>query len=113
MNVTFEFLPTLVFVIVMICWFVFAGIFLLRKKPPAPPDEKRAPESFDWRRVAGNLLRSSLGSAPRSVYADPVQHFRRDRGRRTGELCCDWFGLVGDGRSEDSRQRVEPDGAVG
>ncbi len=46
MNVTFEFLPTLVFVIVMICWFVFAGTFLLRKKPPTPPDQKRAPGSL-------------------------------------------------------------------
>lgn len=46
MKVTFEFLPTLVFVIVMICWFAFAGIFLFRKKPPSPPDQKRAPGSL-------------------------------------------------------------------
>lgn len=46
MKVTFELLPTLVFVIVMICWFVFAGTFLLRRKPPTPPDEKRAPKSL-------------------------------------------------------------------
>lgn len=46
MSFTFEFMPTLVFVIVMICWFVFAGTFLLRKRPPAPPDEKRAPGSL-------------------------------------------------------------------
>lgn len=38
---TFEFLPTLVFVVVMLCWFVFAGVFLLRKKPPSPPDQQR------------------------------------------------------------------------
>jgi protein-S-isoprenylcysteine O-methyltransferase Ste14 len=43
MSVTFEFL---VFVIVMICWLVFAGTFLLRKKPPTSPDEKRAPRSL-------------------------------------------------------------------
>jgi protein-S-isoprenylcysteine O-methyltransferase Ste14 len=43
---TLEFLPTLVFVAVMVCWFVFAGIFLLRKKPPSPPDRKRAPGSL-------------------------------------------------------------------
>ena len=41
MKVSLEFLPTLVFVVVMICWFVFAGTFLLRKKPPSPPDQKR------------------------------------------------------------------------
>jgi protein-S-isoprenylcysteine O-methyltransferase Ste14 len=46
MTVLFEFLPTLVFVIVMICWFVFAGVFLFRKKPPSPPDQKRAPGSL-------------------------------------------------------------------
>jgi protein-S-isoprenylcysteine O-methyltransferase Ste14 len=41
-----NFLPTLVFVVVMICWFVFAGAFLLRKKPPSPPDRKREPGSL-------------------------------------------------------------------
>ena len=41
MRINFEFLPTLVFVGVLICWFVFAGVFLLRKKPPSPPDQKR------------------------------------------------------------------------
>ena len=41
MSITFEFLPTLVFVVVMTCWFVFAGVFLLRRKPPSPPDQKR------------------------------------------------------------------------
>jgi protein-S-isoprenylcysteine O-methyltransferase Ste14 len=46
MNITFQFLPTLVFVVVMICWFVFAGTFLFRKKPPSPPDQKRAPGSL-------------------------------------------------------------------
>jgi len=46
MQITLNFLPTLVFVIVMICWFVFAGTFLLRKKPPSPPDRKREPGSL-------------------------------------------------------------------
>jgi protein-S-isoprenylcysteine O-methyltransferase Ste14 len=46
MKMTLNFLPTLVFVIVMICWFAFAGIFLLRKKPPSPPDQKREPGSL-------------------------------------------------------------------
>ena len=36
-----EVLAPLVFVIVMVCWFVFAGVFIFRKKPPAPPDQKR------------------------------------------------------------------------
>jgi protein-S-isoprenylcysteine O-methyltransferase Ste14 len=43
---TFQFLPTLVFAIVMLCWFAFVGIFLLRKKPPSPPDKKREPGSL-------------------------------------------------------------------
>lgn len=41
MPVNFEFLPTLVFAVVMLCWFAFAGIFFFRKKPPSPPDQKR------------------------------------------------------------------------
>jgi len=46
MNITPNFLPTLVFVLVMICWFAFAGSFILRKKPPSPPDQKREPGSL-------------------------------------------------------------------
>lgn len=46
MRRTLELLPTLVFAVVMICWFVFAGVFLLRKKPPSPPDRKREPGSL-------------------------------------------------------------------
>ena len=46
MKITFEFLPTLVFVIVMLCWFAFVGSFLFRRKPPSPPDQKRAPGSL-------------------------------------------------------------------
>jgi protein-S-isoprenylcysteine O-methyltransferase Ste14 len=41
MTVTLEFLPTLVFGVVMLCWFVFAGIFLFRQKPPSALDQKR------------------------------------------------------------------------
>jgi protein-S-isoprenylcysteine O-methyltransferase Ste14 len=41
MRTTFELLPTLVFVVVMICWFIFAGVFLLRKQLASPPDERR------------------------------------------------------------------------
>ncbi len=33
-------------VTVTICWFVFAGTFLLRKKPGSAPESKRAPSSF-------------------------------------------------------------------
>ena len=46
MRITFQLLPTLVFVIVMVCWFVFAGVFIFRKQPPAPPDKKREPGSL-------------------------------------------------------------------
>ncbi len=34
------------FTIVIICWFVFAGAFLLRKKPPAAKDAVKAPKSW-------------------------------------------------------------------
>lgn len=41
MRITLEFLPTLAFVVVMLCWMTFAGIFFFRKQPPSPPDQKR------------------------------------------------------------------------
>jgi len=44
--ITFNFFPALVFVVVMLCWFVFAGTFLLRNKPVSPPDQKREPASL-------------------------------------------------------------------
>ena len=45
-GITFQFVPTLVFVIVVLCWFAFVGIFLLRNKPSSPPDRKREPGSL-------------------------------------------------------------------
>ncbi len=50
MNVTLNLLPTIVFVLVMICWFAFAGTFIFWKKPPSPPDQKR--ERGSWLGVA-------------------------------------------------------------
>ncbi|MDQ1707101.1 MAG: hypothetical protein QOJ88_312 [Pyrinomonadaceae bacterium] len=41
MTSILRFLPTLVFVWVMLCWFAFAGSFVWRRKPPSPPDQKR------------------------------------------------------------------------
>ncbi|MEO7971460.1 MAG: isoprenylcysteine carboxylmethyltransferase family protein [bacterium] len=41
MKFTLEFLPAIVFVIVMLCWFAFAAVFIFRKQPPKAPDQKR------------------------------------------------------------------------
>ena len=49
MTLSLESWPTLVFVIVMVAWFVFAGVFLIfltRQKPPSTPDRKRARTSI-------------------------------------------------------------------
>ena len=46
-------MPTLVLVIVMVCWFVFALTFLLRKNPAAAPDSKR-----DRSSIPGALLQA-------------------------------------------------------
>jgi protein-S-isoprenylcysteine O-methyltransferase Ste14 len=40
-RLTLESLPGIVAVIVILCWFAFAGIFVFRKQPPSPPDQKR------------------------------------------------------------------------
>jgi protein-S-isoprenylcysteine O-methyltransferase Ste14 len=41
MKITPEVLPRLVFVVVMLCWFAFAAVFIFRKQPPKAPDQKR------------------------------------------------------------------------
>ncbi|MEP6706113.1 MAG: isoprenylcysteine carboxylmethyltransferase family protein [Pyrinomonadaceae bacterium] len=46
MILRLAFLPTIVFVAVMLCWFTFAGIFLFRKKPFAAPEIKRESRSL-------------------------------------------------------------------
>jgi protein-S-isoprenylcysteine O-methyltransferase Ste14 len=45
MKIELHFWPTLTFAFVMLSWFVFAGAFLLRKKPPKAPDAKKSPVS--------------------------------------------------------------------
>ena len=51
MRIQLQAVPTAVFAGVMVCWFVFAAIFLFRKKPPKAPERKRDPAS-----LAGILL---------------------------------------------------------
>src|SRR5438034_485941 len=34
------------FSLVILCWCVFAGLFIFRKKPESSPDTRRAPSSF-------------------------------------------------------------------
>lgn len=46
MRLSLQFLPTLAFMVVMLCWFVFVGVFMFRKKPPSPPDRRRDRGSF-------------------------------------------------------------------
>ena len=41
MAASLEFLPTMVFAVVMLSWFAFVVVFVARKNPPPPPDSKR------------------------------------------------------------------------
>jgi protein-S-isoprenylcysteine O-methyltransferase Ste14 len=41
MSLNFEFLPTLVFILVMCSWIAFVGIFVFRKQPASAPDRKK------------------------------------------------------------------------
>lgn len=41
MIFSWQFIPTLVFVLVLLCWFAFAAVFFLRKQPRAAPEQKR------------------------------------------------------------------------
>jgi len=46
MRLILQSLPALVFALVMLCWFVFAGVFFFRKKPAVVPERKRARASI-------------------------------------------------------------------
>lgn len=68
---TFQFLPTLVFVVVMLCWIAFAGTFLLRRKPPSPPDQKREPSSLFGVALQG-LSYGIVGGLHRAMFTPVV-----------------------------------------
>ena len=67
----FQFLPTLVFVVGMLCWIAFAGTFLLRKKPSSPPDQKREPGSLFGVALQG-LSYGIVGVFHRTMFTPPV-----------------------------------------
>ena len=46
MTLHIDFWPALAFAVVMVSWLVFALTFIVYKKPPSPPDKKRAEFSF-------------------------------------------------------------------
>jgi len=41
MTFDLAFWPTIAFALVMFCWFAFAAVFLIQKRPPSLPDKKR------------------------------------------------------------------------
>ena len=71
MKITLELLPTVVFVIVMFCWFAFAAIFIFRKKPPNAPDQKRDRTSIPGVALQG-LAFAMVWSIRRPVFSPLV-----------------------------------------
>jgi protein-S-isoprenylcysteine O-methyltransferase Ste14 len=53
MNFEFEFWPLLATVVVLICWVAFIAIFLIRKTPQVPPEQKR-----DRKSIVGLILQA-------------------------------------------------------
>lgn len=53
MDSEFEFWPALATAVVILCWFGFAGVFLSRKTPQAPPEQKR-----DSKSIVGLILQA-------------------------------------------------------
>lgn len=53
MSFEFEFWPVLAAGVVILCWFVFAGIFLFRRTPKAAPEQKR-----DNKSIVGLILQA-------------------------------------------------------
>jgi protein-S-isoprenylcysteine O-methyltransferase Ste14 len=71
MKITLELLPTVVFVVVMLCWFVFAGIFIFRRKPPNAPEQKRDRASIPGVALQG-LAYAMVWSIRRPVFSPLV-----------------------------------------
>ena len=53
MSFEFEFWSVVATAVVILCWFAFAGIFLLRKRAKAPPEQKR-----DSKSIVGLILQA-------------------------------------------------------
>jgi len=67
MRIQLQPMPAAVFLGVMVCWFVFAGIFVFRKKLPQAPERKR-----DSAFLVGIVLQ---GAAYATVWAFPRPYF--------------------------------------
>lgn len=75
MIITFQSIPTLVFALVMICWFVFAGVFVFRRKPEAAPEQRRETGS-----IFGVVLQAAAYAIVWSIHRpafSPVASFNR------------------------------------
>src|ERR1700687_5186853 len=67
MMLSLDFLPTMVFAVVMLAWFAFVVLFLARKKPPSPPDSKRARISI-WGIALQGISYAIVWSVHRSFF---------------------------------------------
>jgi len=76
MIVTLQSLPTLVFALVMLSWFVFAGVFFFRKKPEAAPEQKRVSASISGVALQG-VGYAIVWSIHRPAFS-PVAPFSRE-----------------------------------
>ncbi|MEO8573425.1 MAG: hypothetical protein ABI481_05605 [Pyrinomonadaceae bacterium] len=77
---------------VIVCWFVFAGTFLLPKKPEASPDTVKAPKSF-WGIALQGVGFGLVGPAPNADFL-ALRSERRGQHRDAG-LCTYIVGKLG------------------
>lgn len=71
-----EFLPTVVIVAVMLCWFTFAGIFLFRKKSAPARESKRESGSLFGVALQG-LAFAILWAVRRQAFTPPLRRAGR------------------------------------
>ena len=57
------------FAVVIFAWFVFAGVFIFRKKPESAPDRKNRAEIFFRYRAAGRWISARLGGSPQPLFS--------------------------------------------
>jgi len=71
MTASLEFLPTIVFVAVMLCWFTFAGTLLFRKPIPARESERESGSLFGL--ALQGLAFAVLGAVRRQSFTPPFR----------------------------------------
>ncbi len=72
MNIELNLIPTIVFASVMICWMIFAGVFIFRRKPSAAATTERKRVRASLYGIALQVVAYTLAWTVRRKYFTPI-----------------------------------------